>query len=151
MVIDLINQFERINSLYEKMIELTEKSFQALTYKRLEERYELQQEEERVHKEMILAFQLLKETIKRTCKAKGCKEEKLHSLLPFLSLEQREEILSRQKKVFKQEKKFQQNLQSNILLTKAMMEVSQIEVEAALYLIGKNSPKNSGLLVDRKL
>lgn len=153
MVSELIKQFEKINSLYEKMLELTDESFHALKTKKLDKRYELQIEEDKTHKEMALCFRGLKEIVAVLCKEAGCEEEKIQSLLPFLSVEDKERVLACQKTAFHYDKKLQNNLKTTLCLTKAMMEVNQQEIDAAIYLIGKSSPPGggNGVLVNRKL
>jgi hypothetical protein len=153
MVSELIKQFEKINGLYEVMIALTEESFQALKTKKLDKRSELQMQEERTHKEMAICFQELKQLVVALCEQKGCEEHRIHSLLPHLSVEEKEQVMACQKTAFHLDAKLQNNLKSTLCLTRAMMEVNQQEVEAAVYLIGKQTPPGggNGVLVNRRL
>lgn len=130
--------YEELFKHYETMIRLTEESFHALKTKQFEQRSVLQQQEEEGNDALTNAFLALKEAVMVACQHYGCDTDTIDALLPHVGMEEKEQLMECRKKALEYDQHLQQNLRNAMGLSKAMMEVTQQEVDAAIYLVGKH-------------
>lgn len=148
----LIEEYEALHSSYERLIASTDESFHAVKTKNLVKRQKLQAEEEVLHQELRQQVQTIQSLLKEMCRERGVREETAEALLPYLSVGEKEKLHACQRAIRVQDERLKENLKSTLQLTKAMMEVNQQEMDAAVYLLGKAGPQGkNGLFIDRRL
>lgn len=149
MIIKIVEQFNQVNNSYENLVQLTEKTFSCLKTKNFKDLDACNKQEILRTVELKERLSNLKEIIIKECEDKGIEEGKLSALFPFMTIEEKENVMACQKTAFHYEQKLKDNLKMNNCLAQAMMQTTKTVVDSWVYFANEER-KNGNTLINKK-
>lgn len=150
MVQPIIEQFETAFNVHRQLIAMTEQKFHAMKTKNNEALRQLDKEEMACFFAFETETKKLQNVIQTICREKNTEQPVLSSLLPLVSVEEKEQLMACQKTAISLDRQLKNNLKMNECLALALMEASRAIVETAVH-IANQEKTGDNLFINEEL